>query len=194
MTSSNVVTKAKLARELGYSRARITQLAAQGLPVRSDGLLNRVEALTWINRNASSYGGGWHFRGKGAGGLPRKAKKALDDFSPAFFGGQVALYNQIRLNLLELPELLVQLGVAVPIAGASAEAMDMILGRWILAYGPELIEDDEQSFPDLDLRQLSKVAGLPFRPEWEKERQAILDRLGDLLYPVEPKNTKTKGN
>ncbi len=43
-----VVSKAEFAQELHVSRARISQLADRGLPVRADGRIDRDEALMWI--------------------------------------------------------------------------------------------------------------------------------------------------
>lgn len=45
------ITKASLAAELGVSRARITQYSKMGMPIRSDGQLDREECLAWIRRN-----------------------------------------------------------------------------------------------------------------------------------------------
>ncbi|MDV2987410.1 UNVERIFIED_CONTAM: hypothetical protein Q9R58_24165 [Methylobacteriaceae bacterium AG10] len=45
-----ITTKAALADELGISRARVSQYVRDGLPVRSDGKLNRDEALNWLNQ------------------------------------------------------------------------------------------------------------------------------------------------
>jgi hypothetical protein len=43
-----IVTKAQLARKLNVSRARISQLSAEGLPVRPDGKVELQVALDWI--------------------------------------------------------------------------------------------------------------------------------------------------
>ncbi len=43
-----IITKAQLARRLGVTRARITQYAAGGMPVRPDGRLDLAAALAWI--------------------------------------------------------------------------------------------------------------------------------------------------
>ncbi len=59
--ASQVIMKAELARELGFSRARISQLCQKGLPVRPDGKLNRAEALAWVQENNSSWRGGWGY-------------------------------------------------------------------------------------------------------------------------------------
>jgi hypothetical protein len=55
----DVFTKAQLARELGLSRPRVTQLCQAGLPVRADGKLNRVEAVEWVKANVDPSRGGW---------------------------------------------------------------------------------------------------------------------------------------
>lgn len=49
-----ITTKAALAAELKISKARVSQYVKAGLPVRSDGKLNREEALNWINRTQLS--------------------------------------------------------------------------------------------------------------------------------------------
>ena len=45
---TEIITKAELARRLGISKARISQLAKRGLPVRDDGKLDLTVALNWI--------------------------------------------------------------------------------------------------------------------------------------------------
>jgi phage terminase Nu1 subunit (DNA packaging protein) len=45
------ITKAELADELKVSRARLSQLLAIGLPVRSDGKIDRAQALRWLAFN-----------------------------------------------------------------------------------------------------------------------------------------------
>ncbi|MCJ2011541.1 hypothetical protein [Methylobacterium sp. J-076] len=49
-----ITTKAALAAELKISKARVSQYVKAGLPVRSDGKLNREQALNWINRTQAS--------------------------------------------------------------------------------------------------------------------------------------------
>ena len=43
-----VVSKSQLAQELGVTRGAVTGYIRRGIPVRSDGKLNRAEALAWI--------------------------------------------------------------------------------------------------------------------------------------------------
>lgn len=197
MSLKAITTKAQLARELGYSRARMTQLAQVGMPVRPDGLLDRAEALAWIEKHTSSYGGGWHLRGKGGGGLPRLASKARE--GDPFLGGAEALYSELRTRMIELPAILLRLGVPMPIAAASTDALDFIIAEWVLAYGDGSI-DDELEMPHQDYEALAKVADVPLNvTDWEAERTAIVNRVVELFYPAiklankeEGKNVRSK--
>lgn len=46
--TADVYTKAQLSRDLNVSAPRISQYIRSGLPVRSDGKLNRTEVLKWL--------------------------------------------------------------------------------------------------------------------------------------------------
>lgn len=54
-----IISKAELARVLGRSRARISQLCNLGLPVRPDGKLDRGQAVAWVKVNIDPWRGGW---------------------------------------------------------------------------------------------------------------------------------------
>lgn len=49
-----ITSKSALAAELAISKARVSQYVNAGMPVRSDGKLNREEALNWIAQNQLS--------------------------------------------------------------------------------------------------------------------------------------------
>lgn len=51
-----VTTKAALAAELGITKARVSQYVKRGMPVRSDGKLDRESAVKWISDNHPDYG------------------------------------------------------------------------------------------------------------------------------------------
>jgi hypothetical protein len=61
---NEIIRKSDLARELGVSRARVSQLVGRGLPVRPDGRLDRPRALAWVRANNFSWLGGWWVREK----------------------------------------------------------------------------------------------------------------------------------
>jgi phage terminase Nu1 subunit (DNA packaging protein) len=48
---AEIVNKTELARRLGVSAPRISQLIGRGLPVRTDGKIDLASALTWISAN-----------------------------------------------------------------------------------------------------------------------------------------------
>ena len=51
MNDDESITKANFAREIGVSKARVSQLVKLGPPVLSDGRLDCQEALTWYQSN-----------------------------------------------------------------------------------------------------------------------------------------------
>lgn len=48
---ATIITKGDLAARLGVSRPRVSQLIAQGLPVREDGRVELESALSWIGEH-----------------------------------------------------------------------------------------------------------------------------------------------
>lgn len=68
-----IITKSALADELSISRARVSQYVKTGLPVRSDGRLNRADVLNWLNSNAVGLNS---FEDRGVNRATRLAKGA----------------------------------------------------------------------------------------------------------------------
>src|SRR3954470_1936051 len=66
-----ITTKSALAAELGITRGRVSQRVAAGLPVRSDGRLNREEAIRWVARK--------HYRRFGGDDGARRARQLVRD-------------------------------------------------------------------------------------------------------------------
>ena len=58
-----VVTKAELSRILGVSRARVTQYAHMGMPVLSDGKLDKAACFDWLRQNVYLWNNKWLDRG-----------------------------------------------------------------------------------------------------------------------------------
>lgn len=46
-----IITKAELSRELGVSKARVSQYIREGLPVRDDGKIEAEAAFAWVAAN-----------------------------------------------------------------------------------------------------------------------------------------------
>ncbi len=106
----DVITKAELAQELDLSRARISQLCMMGLPVRSDGKLNRAEALGWVKANVCSWRGGWW------GNLRQKAGRGRAPMPAADLAGGMDLGEFPELaELPDTPDLIAEIGEAAVI-------------------------------------------------------------------------------
>ena len=61
LNSTSVETKTAFAERVGLTKGRISQLVAEGLPVRADGQIDVAEGLAWIEANldpARRYKGG----------------------------------------------------------------------------------------------------------------------------------------
>jgi phage terminase Nu1 subunit (DNA packaging protein) len=99
---STIITKGDLAARLGVSRPRVSQLVAQGLPVREDGRVELESALSWIaehtdrSRNVG--------RARPAATSPRtpgQAAASLPGPQPSADPGHVLLVARARKALAE---------------------------------------------------------------------------------------------
>src|SRR3954452_8591719 len=84
----SITSKSALAAELGITRGRVSQYVAAGLPVRSDGRLDREEAIQWVAKNYyMRFGGddGARRAAVGARGL-RRSRFATSPSGRRFFG------------------------------------------------------------------------------------------------------------
>jgi phage terminase Nu1 subunit (DNA packaging protein) len=73
------IRKADLAHELGVRPSAVSNWVSRGMPVQGNGLLNREEALRWVNRNIEPQIGGRKLKGGAkAGALLRKTRKRGD--------------------------------------------------------------------------------------------------------------------
>jgi phage terminase Nu1 subunit (DNA packaging protein) len=73
------IRKADLAHELGVRPSAVSNWVSRGMPVQRNGLLNREEALRWVNRNIVPQIGSRRLKGGAiAGALLRKTRKRGD--------------------------------------------------------------------------------------------------------------------
>jgi hypothetical protein len=100
--TDKVITKADLARELNLSRARISQLCHEGLPVRPDGKLNRTEVLSWVKRYCCPYAGGW---GMGLRAKEQKKKRQRAPMPEASMAECGMDFELPQIELGDLPEI-----------------------------------------------------------------------------------------
>src|SRR5687767_6280699 len=62
--SDSIISKSELARIVKVHRSRINRYAEKGMPLRSDGMVDKARALAWIRKNIRTDAGGWLLRGK----------------------------------------------------------------------------------------------------------------------------------
>jgi hypothetical protein len=108
---ADVITKAELARELDLSRARITQLCRIGLPVRTDGKLNRAEAVAWVKANVCSWRGGWWLRKAKPAGVGQQATMPADSLTGGMDLGELPELGELP----DLPDPIAEIGEAAVI-------------------------------------------------------------------------------
>ena len=58
------ISKAEFARMLGVSKPRISQYVSMGLPVLSDGTLDKALSERWVKSNIALKGKRWQGRGR----------------------------------------------------------------------------------------------------------------------------------
>lgn len=135
------ITKTELAQELGLSKARISQLVHAGLPVKSDGRLNRNDALNWITRNVDPT----RHRDRGAAraaqatrdadagrdhrALPPLGYAAVERVVNPFDQGAVFAYLSLVYRARCVAGIALACGASVPVAWNIAEMMPIVLAE-----------------------------------------------------------------
>lgn len=203
------IMKAQLARALGCARSRITQLVARGMPCRTDGRLNRRQALAWISRNTSGSGGGWGAGRRGldlqqratallAGGslkvVPKQQRTLMPEVSPAGETNEIllaletaahALLDKIRNEVYPaLAELTLWLADRLRKSGGSAPMVGAMLARdvveAILLTADDLVPNYPwQATPEPDYEALAAAHGLTITPEVRAHVDRLVDELSD---------------
>ena len=175
-----VVSKAEFARQLHVSRARISQLSERGMPVRADGRIDCDAALTWIQTNVASHAGGWHMRRTGLD-LASRASWLVAS-RDGKLAAQCELYEYLRSRLSEVPAILLKLGMPVPEAAAACEGLDILIGRWVLDFNPDLVSDQQAPSPEPNYVNLARRSGKRIQARrWEQRKEEVLDCLAEVL-------------
>lgn len=162
-----ITTKAALADELGISRARVSQYVRDGLPVRSDGKLNRDEALNWLNRNIRGLNTGAD-RGVNRAARLAKPKPAQPKSAPQPHPQPVALTDLLRAAIVAMilrTEAVT--AFAVIAAGGSAKTAYAAAGiarMEMMSAGSDVALACD--VPDGDDGPLGTVAATPYPPDW----------------------------
>lgn len=114
-----VISKAQLADELKISRARVSQYVKRGLPVRSDGKLDRSEALNWLNRSTV---GLKSFEDKGSNRAQKLSKVAKPKPAIVLPADELEIGDEARTALVAaIDRIEAVVAYAVVAAGGTAE-------------------------------------------------------------------------
>ncbi|WP_267424902.1 hypothetical protein [Methylobacterium sp. GC_Met_2] len=181
-----ITTKAALAAELRISKARVSQYVKAGLPVRSDGKLNREDALNWINRTQLSQ----TYEDKGV----VRARKLVDKpqtrpkpqrstiLSDRLFEGEIgydahvrlSVQHMVRVHPLIVAHAVLEAGGSLEVAYAAAhlahsptiQAANVVLHIMEHPWFEDLDEPGELRTPlcEPDWKALAETAGVSFDP------------------------------
>ena len=181
-----ITTKAALAAELNISKARVSQYVKAGLPVRSDGKLNREDALNWINRTQLSQ----TYEDKGVGRArklvdkPPTAPKPLRSsiLSSRLFEGEIgydaharmSVQHMVRVHPLIVAHAVLEAGGSLEVAYAAAylahsptiQAANVVLHIMEHPWFEDLDAPGQLRTPlrEPDWKSLAETAGVPFDP------------------------------
>lgn len=195
-----IISKAELATELKLSRGRVTQLVPKGLPVRSDGKVNRDAAVRWYRENVRE---GIEKRGPKPKVRIMPAARttetpATEDAHIEIDPGARSVFESLIANSARVPEILCELGVRDPVALAvSAELFCDLVFVLADAQSDAAYDwggnDDCSPTPSVDLQKLAKKHGFTFdagavRMDFEagRERSAaeqFIEKSDGLLFP-----------
>ena len=170
-----VTTKAALAAELKISKARVSQYVKAGMPVRSDGKLNREEAIRWVSTNQLSQ----TFEDKGANRARKLekparhrpgAKPAVGNYDPEVAVARAIVGPAYTLIARTAVEMGVTIEVAYALALRVASELDDHGAKALVRCGfPGFAKTltigelcDVREFPDPDWPALAKKAGTTF--------------------------------
>jgi hypothetical protein len=187
--AEEIIRKADLARLLGLSKSRVTQLCRLGLPVRKDGKLDRAAALAWCDRHIGFPANGRTY-GKRVT-TPERVRQAINgEGIPADLPGPadslVGSYEAFRARFARLPKVLRGIeGVPDWLRIALPELLDSTAGEVALmvdySLGTDLIAEDgprAQRLPEPDR------GAVPAR-EWavaKRNAERFLEEVDAVLY------------
>lgn len=184
-----VVSKAALAVELGISKARVSQYVKAGLPVRSDGRLDREAAVKWVADNHADRLNGRTGGVTRATSIARTVKAARKPTPEAAlpYAGEEA--REAVIALIQRSEAVVAFAVvaaggsaclAYSAAGIARAELMSVAGEHLDAIGAPEVEPDDtlgtvEPTPLLpNWRALADLAGEPCRPEaWREADRAL---------------------
>ena len=205
-----IITKAGLADELSISRARVSQYVKAGLPVRSDGRLNRADALNWLNTHAVGLNSfedrGVNRAGRLSKGAKAEARRRPERRAPAPEGPTDLDLRDVLVAMLDRVEAVVAFAVLaaegapeVAYAAASIARAEMFDTASDLALGWGVPDDHAgalgapppTAYPP-DWAALADLAGHPVELERWREAEGRLPYWAD-AEPLEAPHPWKRG-
>lgn len=195
------ITKAGLARELGVSKARVSQYVGRGLPVLPSGKIDREAAVKWIAANHLDRGLGDAPGVKRAGDLARavkpkpaaKPKARAAEPGPFAHALMDACAEMVGHSGPVAAAVAIELGLPVRMAYAldrlaairMSEVAETYLSRRAIApaeYGGDILEWMGLTVPEADWPALAAKAGEPVDQDaWDEFLESIPS-----LWPDKP--------
>lgn len=196
------IRKSELARELGISKARVSQLLRLGMPALSNGRLDRASALEWIARTQSPAGRNGanitavaeRLLNHPAGGNPR-SQGYPDDLlmgalaeavlPPTFVRkidpGSRAIIDRLVTRSRCLPELLAHIGCRDMIAISSVIDIWQALVCLFLGDYVDVYDWTSEDLPRVDhpnYAALAEQLGEPVNAEvWQRAIDGLIERV-----------------
>lgn len=184
------VSKSEIARELGVSRSRVSQLITAGMPVQADGRINLDKAIAWYHNNVQP-----RMKPAPRKDAPPKTKSPAPAVSPDEGIAYRDLFERLISQADKVPEILAALGVhdAATLVAAPDIFVELIFGL----AGP-LVNvaynfdggDDRGDVPEADVTGLARRYRFAFDPaairmdfstETPSAAEALLGRFDEAL-------------
>jgi hypothetical protein len=182
-----ITTKSALAAELGITKARVSQYVRRGLPVRSDGRLDRTSALNWLAQHQIGVAGEdkganraheivrRERQAKSAKPSPTPLPQAAAEPTPFEVGLHVGVSHVMRPHMLAVAWAVLEAGGSLEVAYSAAHLVHSPLIQaatlTLREMGHRQFQSDDCELgvpPDWyiepDWAALAEAAGVPFDP------------------------------
>jgi hypothetical protein len=183
-----ITTKSALAAELGITKARVSQYVRRGLPVRSDGRLDRTSALNWLAQHQIGVAGEdkganraheivrRERQAKSAKPSPTPLPQAAAEPTPFEVGLHLGVSHMMRPHMLAVAWAVLEAGGSLEMAYAAAHLAHspMVQAAHLMTLrevGHRWFQDEDWDlgfepgwYAEPDWPALADAAGVPFDP------------------------------
>ena len=182
-----ITTKSALAAELGITKSRVSQYVRRGLPVRSDGRLDRTSALNWLAQHQIGVAGEHkganraheivrrERQAKSAKPSPTPLPQAAAEPTPFEVGLHLSVSHMMRPHMLAVAWAVLEAGGSLEMAYAAAHLahspMVQAAHLTLREVGHCWFQDEDWDlgfepgwYAEPDWPALADAAGVPFDP------------------------------